>query len=88
MKSLDKKSDEYQFLYSQQLACKIILNSCFHKDTDILTLDGIKKVKDVVIGEYVYSINKDTKQVELKRVTDTQKFMFNGNLMGYQKYKY
>jgi len=42
---------------------------CFLAGTQVLTESGLKNIEDIKIGEYVYSINMDTNERELKRVT-------------------
>lgn len=41
--------------------------NCYHKDTEILTKDGFKLIKDVSVGEMVASINPETKRFEWKK---------------------
>jgi hypothetical protein len=46
-----------------------VLNSpgtvdCFSEDMKILTIDGEKNIKDIEIGEVVFSFNEETLQVE------------------------
>ena len=54
---------------------------CFTPDTEILTPEGIKNIKDVNVGDYVYSWNPDTKFMEITRVIDKQKHKYNGELI-------
>lgn len=68
------------FYDNRQLVRKIQMN-CFHKDTDILTKDGIKKLKDVKVGDIVYSINKENGNIELKPVEKTYEYDFDGELI-------
>ena len=67
-----KESDK-PALGSQQYAIKVILN-CFHPDTTILTSNGIKLLKDVKVGELVWSINPNTFEAELKPVEKTYEY--------------
>jgi DNA polymerase elongation subunit (family B) len=60
-------------LDSQQYAVKVILN-CFHPNTTILTSNGIKLLKDVKVGELVWSINPNTFEPELKPVEKTYEY--------------
>jgi ribonucleoside-diphosphate reductase alpha chain len=46
-------------------------NLCLKGDTNIQTENGIKKLKDIVIGDMVYSRNIETSKIELKKVTDS-----------------
>ena len=44
---------------------------CFSGDTDVLTPSGIENIKDIEVGDDVYTLNEDTHRVEVKPVTDT-----------------
>lgn len=70
-----KKADDetVAMLNSQQYAIKVIMN-CFHPDTEILAEDGIKLLKDVKVGEKVWSINPQTFEAELKEVEKTYEY--------------
>lgn len=54
---------------------------CFTDNTDVLTEDGIKKITEIKIGEKLYSINPETKEVSLQEVESTQSFDFDGKLI-------
>ena len=69
--------DMEQVYDTYQNAFKIIGNSCFTENHDIITVDGIKCIKDVKIGEKVYSINKKTKKVEIDEIIDTIKIPYH-----------
>jgi len=45
---------------------------CFSKDTQMMTKEGVKFVKDVKKGEIVYTLNPNTFEVEQASVTATQ----------------
>lgn len=47
-----------------------ILANCFSENTDIMTVDGIKNMRDVKIGDLVYTINPQTLELEYKPVID------------------
>lgn len=64
----------------KEYSIKIILNTCFSDDTDIITENGIKKVKDCVVGEKVYTMNEKTTHLELKPIIETQKYKYTGNM--------
>lgn len=49
----------------------LIADECFSGDTLIDTADGKKKIKDINVGDYVFSYNEKTKKVELKKVINT-----------------
>jgi len=82
----DEVINQYEKLYNQgvdrrEYTVKICINTCFSEDTEILTLNGIKLLKDCVIGEKVYSINKQTGQTEIKKITQTQKIEYRENML-------
>ena len=43
--------------------------TCFKGETKVLTVNGYVNIKDVKIGDEVYSYNEETKQVELNKIT-------------------
>lgn len=45
-------------------------NCCFHEDVEILTEEGWKLVKDIVVGDLVFSREPLTGNIELKNVSD------------------
>lgn len=66
--------------YHKQYGCNFIsamptnlYGPCFSSDTDILSVDGIKNIKDIQQGDLVYTLNPDTHQIEIEKVTATQK---------------
>lgn len=50
-------------------------------DTDILAKTGWKKLKDVIIGEEVLTLNPKTNQAEYKPVQQKQQYYYNGKLL-------
>ena len=64
---IETENETTEYYHLQQYVRKILIN-CFHKDTEILTVDGIKNVRDVKVGEMVYSINPITEELEIKEV--------------------
>lgn len=48
-------------------------NLCLSGDTEVNTPFGMKKIKDIVTGDIVYSYNENTKKVEEKQVLASQK---------------
>ncbi len=50
---------------------------CFDSDTEVLTCTGIKNIKDIVVGEKVYTLNPDTNRIEISEVTETHKYFSN-----------
>lgn len=67
----DKKEDEAEVLDMAQRAFKVLNNSCFTPDTEVITETGIKNIKDVVIGDKIWNFNVETKQMELDEIVDT-----------------
>lgn len=61
---------QHEIYDRKQGAIKIVMN-CFTGDTDVMTPEGIRNIKDMSIGDDVYSINPDTGDVEIKSVVDT-----------------
>jgi len=60
------------------------LKSCFTPDTDVLTPDGIRNIRDLDVGDDVYSINPDTEALEVKQVTDViEKPDYSGELIDF-----
>ena len=55
-------------------ATKSVGTWCFLAGTQVLTESGLKNIEDIKVGDYVYSINMDTNQRELKKVT----YLFEG----------
>lgn len=55
--------------------------ACMADDTDILAKTGWKKLKDVIIGEEVLTLNPVTKQAEYKPVQKKQAYYYNGKLL-------
>jgi len=64
-----------------------LYGECFSEDTEVLTCNGIVNIKDIQIGDEVYTLNPDTKNIEIGKVIQKQKketnefFIFNeGNV--------
>jgi len=55
--------------------------ACMADDTDILAKTGWKKLKDVIIGEEVLTLNPITKEAEYKPVQKKQAHYYNGKLL-------
>jgi DNA polymerase elongation subunit (family B) len=62
-------------------AIKVILNACFTGDTEVLTPDGIRNIKDFRVGDLVYTLNETTHQVEIKPVVEIQHFKYSDDLI-------
>jgi nucleoside-diphosphate-sugar epimerase len=50
---------------------------CFTEDTDIMTTNGIKNIKDLEVGDSVYTLNKENFDVEISKITHTHRFYTN-----------
>lgn len=61
---------KYEYTGDLYSAVKRVTNSCFTPDTDVVTANGIKKITDIQEGEKVLSLNPETRDVELKPVTE------------------
>lgn len=59
---------------------------CFHGDTDILTVDGWKNVKEIKVGDVVASINPTNGNAEYKKVSNTWIYDFDGHMISSASY--
>ncbi len=66
----DPDAELYGVYDRKQAAVKVLMN-CFDGDTEVLTPDGVRNIKELDIGDGVYSIDPDTQELEVKPVTDT-----------------
>jgi len=69
----DPGSDAYETYDRQQAAVKVIMN-CFTPDTDVLTPSGIRNIRDLDIGDEVYSLDPETMKMETKPVVETHEY--------------
>ncbi len=51
-----------------------IYGPCFSDDTQVLTQSGFKNIKDFKKGDKIYTLNPETHEVEITKVTMTQKY--------------
>lgn len=57
---------------------------CFHDKTELLTVaNGWKLIKDVSVGEEVYTLNSDTNKVEIQKVTKVTNEPYSGELVSF-----
>jgi hypothetical protein len=75
--NIKRKIDRNNPMY---IISKLIMN-CFNPKTEIWTKNGIKNVKDMKVGDVVYSINPKTLEVELKPVTHVWEYDYNGKMV-------
>ncbi|WP_248897664.1 DNA polymerase domain-containing protein [Haloplanus halobius] len=77
----DPDSQDYEQYDRQQQAVKVIMN-CFTPDTDVLTPDGIRNIRNLTVGDEVYSIDPETMRMEVKPVTETHAYPdYRGDLV-------
>ncbi|MFQ3318007.1 MAG: DNA polymerase I [Natronomonas sp.] len=69
----DPGSDAYDTYDRQQSAVKVIMN-CFTPDTDVLTPAGVRNIRDLEVGDEVYSLNPETMEMERKPVVETHAY--------------
>ncbi|WP_435195606.1 DNA polymerase domain-containing protein [Natronomonas sp. EA1] len=80
-------SDEYERFDRQQAAVKVIMN-CFTPDTDVLTPDGVRNIRDLDVGDEVYSLDPETMRMEVKPVVETHAYPdYRGELVDIQTSK-
>jgi len=79
--SHDPDDPDYERFDRQQAAVKVIMN-CFTPDTDVLTPAGIRNIRDLDIGDEVYSLDPETMKMEVKPVVGTQSYPdYRGDLV-------
>lgn len=61
---------KYQYEGDLYEAVKRVVN-CYTGDTEVLTPDGVVNIKELEVGDEVYSFDADTEHVEVKPVTET-----------------
>jgi DNA polymerase I len=72
---------EYEQYDRQQGAVKVIMN-CFTPDTDVLTPDGVRNIRDLDVGDEVYSLDPETMRMEVKPVIETHEYLdYRGDLV-------
>jgi len=77
----EPSSPDYQRLDNQQGAVKVIMN-CFTPDTDVLTPAGVRNIRELAVGDDVYSLDPDTMELEVKPVVETQAYpAYRGELI-------
>ena len=80
-------SDAYQTYDRQQQAVKVIMN-CFTSDTDVLTPEGVRNIRDLDVGDEVYSLDPETMRMEVKPVVETHAYPdYRGELVDVQTSK-
>ena len=69
----DPGSEGYEQYDREQQAVKVIMN-CFTPDTDVLTPEGVRNIRDLAVGDEVYSLDPETMRMEVKPVTETHAY--------------
>ena len=69
----EPSTSAYERFDQQQAAVKVIMN-CFTPDTDVLTPSGIRNIRDLEVGDRVYSLNPDTMTMEIKPIIETHAY--------------
>jgi DNA polymerase I len=77
----DPGSEGYERYDRQQAAVKVIMN-CFTPDTDVLTPEGVRNIRDLDVGDEVYSLDPETMEMEVKPVEETHEYPdYRGDLV-------
>ena len=77
----DPGSEAYEQYDREQQAVKVIMN-CFTPDTDVLTPEGVRNIRDLDVGDEVYSLDPETQRMEVKPVTETHAYPeYRGDLV-------
>ncbi len=59
--------------------------NCFTDDTEVLTPDGIRNIRELSVGDMVYSIDPDTLDAEVKPVTATHEYPdYDGDVIHFE----
>ncbi len=75
------EDQEYEQYDRQQAAVKVIMN-CFTPDTEVLTPDGVQNIRDLGVGDEVYSLDPETMEMEVKPVVETHAYPdYDGELV-------
>lgn len=62
---------KYEYKGTDMYAAVKRVTNCFTSDTDVMTPDGVRNIRELDIGDDVYSIDPETGEVELKPVVET-----------------
>jgi len=57
---------------------------CYTNDTEVLTIDGWRLIKDVMVGEKVYSMNPTTHRVEIAINRETISKPYDGEIISFK----
>ncbi len=83
----DPEEPAYDQYDRQQAAVKVIMN-CFTPDTEVLTPNGVRNIRELGVGDEVYSLDPETMEMEVKPVTETHEYPdYRGELVDMQTSK-
>lgn len=75
--------DELEGVYPKDFKWNGWHVQCYHKNTKVFTEKGWVYVKDVKVGDKVWSMNPKTRELELVNTVRTYKRKFKGNLINF-----
>ena len=80
-KKVEYGTEEYERLDEAYGTTKTVYN-CVTGDHEVMTADGAVNIKDVEVGDEVYSLNPSTGLIEMKPVTETHHYPdYSGDLI-------
>ncbi|MEF8860045.1 MAG: DNA polymerase domain-containing protein, partial [Halolamina sp.] len=80
-------TEPYEQYDKQQASVKVVMN-CFTPDTDVLTPEGVRNIRELGVGDEVYSLDPETTEMEVKPVTETHAYpKYDGKLIDIQTSK-
>lgn len=62
-------------------ATKVTLNACFTGDTHVLTPRGLRLITELEVGDEVYTLNENSRIVEVKPIVECQHYSYKGPLV-------
>lgn len=71
-------------LRHHQPACRFYNAGCHDTNTRVMTPNGLKYYTEIKVGDLVYSINPETRDLELKPVMKIFEYDYNGSLMEFK----
>ena len=57
---------------------------CYSEDTEILTQNGWKLIRDTKVGEKVMTLNPKTKKIYFEKIIKTFQYNYEGNLINFK----
>lgn len=58
-----------------------LAHPCFTKSAQVLTISGWKSIVDIEVGTEIFTLNKDTMEIEVQPVLDSIHVPFTGNMI-------